>query len=355
MKIVVLAGGISSERSVSLVTGSSVCRALRENGHRAILVDMFLGMEEVPADMESLFDAPDGLCPDAKIEVTAPDLDAVRAQRKDKSDCRFGPHVLELCAMADIVFLGLHGEDGEDGRVQAAFDLMGIKYTGSGHMASAVAMDKVAAKRMMDSLGIPTPEWRVLTYTPHEVEELAQELPMPCVVKTVDGGSSLGVFLPDTREELEKALVDVLEFGSRVLVEKRVYGRELVSGILGDRYLPCAMTIPADNGNFDYVSKYQSQENGGALELCPAPITEEEQKMVGELTLKLFRGLGLQVYGRADVILDEEGNPWFLEFNSLPGMTAASFMPKEAAAAGMSYNELCEEIVQRSYYLKRRG
>lgn len=355
MKIVVLAGGISSERSVSLVTGSSVCRALRENGHRAILVDMFLGMEEVPADMESLFDAPDGLCPDAKIEVTAPDLDAVRAQRKDKSDCRFGPHVLELCAMADIVFLGLHGEDGEDGRVQAAFDLMGIKYTGSGHMASAVAMDKVAAKRMMDSLGIPTPEWRVLTYTPDEVEELAQELPMPCVVKTVDGGSSLGVFLPDTREELEKALVDVLEFGSRVLVEKRVYGRELVSGILGDRYLPCAMTIPADNGNFDYVSKYQSQENGGALELCPAPITEEEQKMVGELTLKLFRGLGLQVYGRADVILDEEGNPWFLEFNSLPGMTAASFMPKEAAAAGMSYNELCEEIVQRSYYLKRRG
>ena len=355
MKIVVLAGGISSERSVSLVTGSSVCRALRENGHRAILVDMFLGMEEVPADMESLFDAPDGLCPDAKIEVTAPDLDAVRAQRKDKSDRRFGPHVLELCAMADIVFLGLHGEDGEDGRVQAAFDLMGIKYTGSGHMASAVAMDKVAAKRMMDSLGIPTPEWRVLTYTADEAEELAQELPMPCVVKTVDGGSSLGVFLPDTREELKKALVDVLEFGSRVLVEKRVYGRELVSGILGERYLPCAMTIPADNGNFDYVSKYQSQENGGALELCPAPITEEEQNMVGELTLKLFRGLGLQVYGRADVILDEEGNPWFLEFNSLPGMTSASFMPKEAAAAGISYHELCEEIVQRSYYLKRRG
>ena len=355
MKIVVLAGGISSERSVSLVTGSSVCRALRENGHRAILVDMFLGLEEVPADMESLFDAPDGLCPDAKIEVTAPDLDAVRSQRKDKSDCRFGPHVLELCAMADIVFLGLHGEDGEDGRVQAAFDLMGIKYTGSGHMASAVAMDKVATKRMMDSLGIPTPEWRVLTYTADEVEELAQELPMPCVVKTVDGGSSLGVFLPDTREELEKALVDVLEFGSRVLVEKRVYGRELVSGILGERYLPCAMTIPADNGNFDYVSKYQSQENGGALELCPAPITEEEQKMVGELTLKLFRGLGMQVYGRADVILDEEGNPWFLEFNSLPGMTSASFMPKEAAAAGISYHELCEEIVQRSYYLKRRG
>ena len=181
------------------------------------------------------------------------------------------------------------------------------------------------------------------------------KLPMPCVVKTVDGGSSLGVFLPDTREELKDALLEVLKFGSRVLVEKRVYGRELVAGVLGENYLPCAMTIPANNGNFDYVSKYQSLENGGATELCPAPITQEEQKLVGELTLKLFHGLGLQVYARADVILDEEGNPWFLEFNSLPGMTPASFMPKEAAAAGITYNQLCEQIVQLSYSLKRRG
>ena len=355
MKIVVLAGGLSSERSVSLVSGTGVCRALRENGHRAILVDMFLGLEEVPGDLERLFDAPNVLCTEVKVEATAPDLEAVRAQRKDKSENRFGPHVLELCTMADIVFLGLHGEDGEDGRVQAAFDLLGIKYTGSGHMASAVAMDKVATKRMMDSLGIPTPEWRVLTYSPEEVEELSQELPMPCVVKTVDGGSSLGVFLPDTREELKDALLEVLKFSSRVLVEKRVYGRELVAGVLGENYLPCAMTIPANNGNFDYVSKYQSLENGGATELCPAPITQEEQKLVGELTLKLFHGLGLQVYARADVILDEEGNPWFLEFNSLPGMTPASFMPKEAAAAGITYNQLCEQIVQLSYSLKRRG
>ena len=146
-----------------------------------------------------------------------------------------------------------------------------------------------------------------------------------------------------------------MDINSRVLVEKRVYGRELVAGVLGENYLPCAMTIPANNGNFDYVSKYQSLENGGATELCPAPITQEEQKLVGELTLKLFHGLGLQVYARADVILDEEGNPWFLEFNSLPGMTPASFMPKEAAAAGITYNQLCEQIVQLSYSLKRRG
>ena len=205
-------------------------------------------------------------------------------------------------------------------------------------------MDKVMTKRVMDSLGIPTPKWQLLTYKPEEAEHLAAELPMPCVVKTVDGGSSLGVYLPGNREELRRALLEVLKFGRRVLVEQRVYGRELVQGVLGERYLPAAMTIPAGE-NFDYAAKYQT---GGAQELCPAPITPEEQQRIGELGLKLHRGLGLEVYSRADVILDDAGNPWFLEVNSLPGMTPASFMPKEAAAAGMSYGELCEEIVRLS-------
>lgn len=349
MKIVVLAGGLSTERAVSLVTGTAVCRALRENGHRAILVDLFLGIPQLPQNPAALFDAPDGLCPNVKIEAEAPDLDAVRASRGGRS--LIGPNVLEICQMADIVFLGLHGMDGEDGRIQATLDLLDVPYTGSGHLASAVAMDKEVTKRMMDSLGIPTPEWRILTYQPEDVDELAQELPMPCVVKTIDGGSSLGVFLPDNREQLRDALLNVLKFGSRVLVEKRVYGRELVQGVLGDRYLPAAMTIPAGD-NFDYAAKYQA---GGATELCPAPITEAEQKMLGELGLKLHQGLGLEVYSRSDVILDEQGNPWFLEINSLPGMTPASFMPKEAAAAGMSYHELCEEIVRQSMKIKRRA
>ena len=252
MKIVVLAGGLSTERAVSLVTGTAACRALRENGHQAILVDLFLGIPELPQNPAALFDAPDGLCPDVKIESKAPDLTAVRASRGGRS--LIGPNVLEICRMADIVFLGLHGMDGEDGRIQATLDLLGIPYTGSGHLASAMAMDKEMTKRMMDSLGIPTPEWRILTYRPEDVEELAQELPMPCVVKTIDGGSSLGVFLPDNREQLRDALLEVLKFGGRVLVEKRVYGRELVQGVLGDRYLPAAMTIPAA-GNFDYAAQ----------------------------------------------------------------------------------------------------
>ena len=352
MKIVVLAGGLSTERAVSLVTGTSVCRALRRNGHKAILVDVFLGLEEVPADLGALFDAPDGLCPETKIEVTAPDVKAVRVSRKDQSDRLFGPNVLDICELADIVFLGLHGQDGEDGRVQAAFDLLGIKYTGSGYLASGLAMDKSMTKRMMDSAGIPTAPWRdIPVYTEADIPALVEELEVPCAVKVVNGGSSIGVALPDTKEELEQALHEMLHYGSHIIVEKKIGGRELTIAVLGDRALPAVEIIPAEK-EFDYAAKYQT---GGANEICPAPITPEQQETMGALALKLHHTLGLEVYSRTDFLLDEEGNLWCLEVNSLPGMTSASLVPKEAAAAGMTYNELCEEIVQLSYRLKRRG
>lgn len=350
MKIVVLAGGLSTERAVSLVTGTSVCRALRENGHRAVLVDLFLGLKDAPENLETLFDAPDGLCPDASIGVEAPDLEAVRFSRKDSSDRLFGPNVLELCALSDMVFLGLHGQDGEDGRVQATFDLLGIRYTGSGYLASGLAMDKVMTKRMMDSAGIPTPKWQLLEYGPEDVERLARELPMPCVIKTATGGSSLGVFLPEDRVALRSALEQVLDYHGKVLWEERIYGRELTVGVLGERALPAVEILPAEK-DFDYAAKYQA---GGARELCPAPITPEQQAAMGDIALHLHHTLGLEVYSRTDFLMDADGHFWCLEVNSLPGMTSASLVPKEAAAVGMSYNALCEEIVQQSYRLKRR-
>ena len=354
MKIVVLAGGLSTERAVSLVTGTSVCRALRQNGHRAILVDLFLGLEEVPADMETLFDAPDGLCPDAKIEVTAPDLEAVRASRKDQSGRLFGPNVLELCSLADIVFLGLHGQDGEDGRVQATFDLLDIKYTGGGYLASGLAMDKSMTKRMMDSAGIPTAPWRdIPSYTEADVPALTAELEVPCAVKVVNGGSSIGVALPDTREELKTALEEVLQYGSRVVVEEKIAGRELTVPVLDQQYLSPIEIVPPEGMTFDYVAKYQSGAEA-ARELCPAPITEEEKQLLGEAALKLHRALGLSVYSRTDFILDKEGRAWCLEVNTFPGMTPNSLIPKAAAVAGISYGELCEKIVQLSLAEKNR-
>lgn len=350
MKIVVLAGGLSTERAVSLVTGTSVCRALRENGHRAVLVDLFLGLKDAPENLETLFDAPDGLCADASIGVEAPDLEAVRSSREDSSDRLFGPNVLELCALSDMVFLGLHGQDGEDGRVQATFDLLGIRYTGSGYLASGLAMDKVMTKRMMDSAGIPTPKWQLLEYGREDVERLARELPMPCVIKTATGGSSLGVFLPEDRAALRSALEQVLDYHGKVLWEERIYGRELTVGVLGERALPAVEILPAEK-DFDYAAKYQA---GGARELCPAPITPEQQAAMGDIALHLHHTLGLEVYSRTDFLMDADGHFWCLEVNSLPGMTSASLVPKEAAAVGISYNALCEEIVQQSYRLKRR-
>ena len=179
MKIVVLAGGLSPERAVSLVTGGGVCRALRENGHRAVLVDSFLGLADAPEDLNGLFDAPDGLCRQAEVSREAPDLEAVRRSRGDRSPSRLGPRVLEICALADAVFLGLHGCDGEDGRIQAALDLLGVPYTGSGHLASGIAMDKAVSKRMMESAGIRTPRWRLLDCETMDAETLAAEHPFP--------------------------------------------------------------------------------------------------------------------------------------------------------------------------------
>lgn len=339
------------ERAVSLVTGSGVCRALRERGHRAILVDLFLGVEDVPADLETLFDTPDGLCPQAVIETRAPDLETVRRSRLDQSPSRIGPHVLELCQSADMVFIGLHGEDGEDGRVQALLDLLGVPYTGSGYLSSAVAMDKAAAKQRMESAGIPTPSWQLLEYTETETARLAKKLPMPCVIKATTGGSSLGVFLPEDREALCRALTEVRRFGGEVMWEERIFGRELTVSVLGERALPPIEILPAEK-DFDYAAKYQA---GGARELCPAPVTETEATLVQDLALQVHRALDLEVYSRADFILDREGRAWCLEVNSLPGMTPGSLIPKAAAAVGMDYSALCEEIVVRSYHLKRRG
>lgn len=156
MKIVVLAGGLSTERLVALTSGTGVCRALRERGHKAILVDMFLGLENYEGRLEDIFDAPDGLCPDNRVESAAPDLEAVRRSRKDQSPSMLGKDVLTVCRMADIVFLALHGACGEDGRIQATLDLLGVPYTGSGYLGSGMAMDKALTKQVMERSGVRT-------------------------------------------------------------------------------------------------------------------------------------------------------------------------------------------------------
>ena len=352
MKIVVLAGGLSPERQVSLVSGQNICRALCGLGHQAVLVDMFLGLEDWSGPLEDVFYAPGGLCREHQIDTQEPDLEAVRRSRTDQSPNLFGPRVLDACALADIVFLGLHGECGDDGRVQAAFDLLGIPYTGSGCLASGMAMNKAVAKRMMESAGVPTPPWRELVYGAADIPRLTEELPVPCAVKTINGGSSLGMALPDTRGELADALKEMLRFGGHVVVEQKIQGRDLTVGVLGETYLPAVEITPQPGAYFDYAAKYQA---GGSREVCPAPITEEQWRTMGDATLRLHRALGLEVYSRADFVLDDTGRAWCLEINTLPGMTPGSLLPKEAAAVGLRYQDLCGRILELSLAKTRKG
>ncbi len=352
MNIVVLAGGLSPERHVSLVSGSSICRALRSRGHKAVLVDMFMGLDSAENVGKEIFDAPGGLCSGAVIRAEAPDLEAVRRSRADQSASLFGPGVLAACILADVVFLGLHGECGEDGRVQAAFDLLGVPYTGAGYLASGMAMNKAVAKQVMEHAGILTAPWRELVYQEEDIPRLTEELPVPCAVKTINGGSSLGVALPDTPSELAAALHEMLRYGGHVIVEQKLVGRDITVGVLGDRYLPAVEMIPRSGAYFDYAAKYQ---DGGSLEICPAPIPDKQWRGMGEATLRLHRALGLTAYSRADFILDADGRAWCLEINTLPGMTPASLLPKEAAAAGISYEALCQEILDLSLKARRMG
>ena len=347
MKLVVLGGGLSTERHVSLVTATSVCKALRERGHQAVFVDTFFGLENFDGTPAEAFNAPDGLCGQAAIGHTAPDIQAVIASRKDKSPSRLGPGVLEICRLADCVFLGLHGADGEDGKIQAALELLGVPYTGSDALPSGMAMDKIIAKRMVSLQGVPTPPWQVLHYTREDIPALLDSLPLPCALKTPNGGSSIGVALPETREELETALEELLVFGGRLLVEEKIRGREITVPVLDGKALSPIEIVPPEGGSFDYVAKYQSGAEG-ARELCPAPITGKERELVCRLAEQAHEALNLAVYSRSDFILDREGRAWWLEVNTLPGLTPASLIPKAAAVAGMSYGELCETIVALS-------
>ena len=343
MDIVVLCGGLSPERNVSLSSGTKIASALMELGHRVVLCDMFFGLEDYPGTLEGIFENPPALG-GTRIDETAPDLEAVRASRKLKSESMFGDRVLELCAMADIVFMALHGRCGEDGKVQAAFDLLGIKYTGSGHLGSAIAMDKDLTKRVVAPFGVLTPEWKLYDVRTLEPEAVCAETALPCVVKPVDSGSSIGVDIAHTREELLRALDSARAEGGAVVVERYIAGREIQIGILDGAALPSIEIRPL-TGFYDYKNKYQP---GAAEEITPAPIPAEAEERLAKAALTVYNALGLAAYSRADFIYDEDGNFWFLEINTLPGMTPTSLVPQEAAVLGISYAELCQRIIDAS-------
>lgn len=345
MNIVVLCGGLSPERDVSVSSGSRITAALKGLGHRAVLVDMYFGLEGYSGTLESAFDLPlpEGV---GGIAADEPDLDAVRDARALRSGSLFGERVLEICAAADIVFLALHGRCGEDGRVQAAFDLMGIKYTGSGYMGSALAMDKHLTKRIAQSAGVLTPKWEL--FGPAELEDTSDiigRVGLPCVVKPLNSGSSIGVEIVHTPEQFDKALHNAAMQGDGVITERYISGREIQISILGGEPLP-SIEISSGDGFYDYMHKYQP---GAAVEISPAPIPAEAEARLASAALAVYNALGLKALARADFIYDSDGRFWFLEINTLPGMTPTSLAPQEAAAAGLSYEALCQRIIDLAF------
>lgn len=345
MKIIVLAGGLSTERDVSLTSGAGICRTLLEKGHQAFLLDVFMGL---PYDLEKLsevFDLPGhGLEIADGIKTTEPDLEAIRASRPDQSDCFLGPNVIELCRMADIVFMGLHGDVGENGKLQATFDILGIKYTGPGYLGSALAMDKTCTKQIFKMCGVPAPGGTWLRSSDKNRSLAALSMSLPVVVKPCSGGSSIGVYIAETEEEYNKAVEESFRYEDELIIEPYIKGREFAVGIIDGEALPVIEIIPK-SGFFDYANKYQAD---CTAEICPAEIDDFTASRMQRAAEKAFTALKLDIYSRADFLLDEGGNIYCLEMNSLPGMTAASLLPKEAKAAGIEYGDLCELIIQKS-------
>ena len=349
MKIVVLAGGLSGERNVSLSSGSMVAQALRERGHRVALVDLYMGVEDYGCAPEAVYDAP---VPERwrRVAREEPDLDAVRAARAWKSPSQIGPGVSELCAGADVVYLGLHGTCGEDGRVQAMLDLMGVPYTGSGYLGSALAMDKDLTKRLVAGK-VTTPAWKKVRVTGEDLETVLEQCQLPCVVKPLASGSSIGVSIPADRAQLRAALEGAAAMGGDTVIEQYIKGREIQVVVLDGKALPSIEIIPKQ-GFYDYENKYQP---GAADEVCPAPIPPEWEARVRADAETVYHTLGLKAVSRADFIVTEDGTPYFLEINTLPGMTPTSLVPQEAAAVGISYGELCERIIEASLRARKEG
>jgi D-alanine-D-alanine ligase len=327
MRIAVLMGGTSAEREVSLASGLAIVAALRERGHEVAIVDTARGYVAPDQEGQLLPEGVHAAPPGATDQVLHP-LQLVS---------------IEQVASCEVAFLALHGGAGEDGTIQALLDLAGIRYTGTGPLGSGIAMDKDVTKRLLRDAQVPTLPWRIARepdykYDRDTIEDL---IGLPLIVKPSRQGSSVGLTVVTEPGDLEAAVREASRYDSEVMIERYARGRELTVSILGDQALP-PVEIRPKKGIYDYHSKYTP---GMTEYFCPAPLDEETVAQVQTYALRAFRVLNLRGYARIDFILAKE-QLWCLEANTLPGMTATSLLPKAAAAAGMSFADLCERIVQ---------
>ena len=341
MRIVVLAGGTSTERDVSISSGILVAAALREKGHEVVLLDVFKGYERDICDVYALFKQNYSFTDSIRVGDTISDIDEIREERRDKSNRYLGENVIDICSYADITFLALHGGAGENGQIQATLDLLGLKYTGSPYLGSALAMNKGITKSVLIQKHILTPQGDIFK----SAEDAAAWDKFPCVVKPCSGGSSVGITIAKNAAEYKESVAEAFSYGEdEIVVEEYIKGREFSVGLLGGRALPPIEIIP-NEGFYDYKTKYQA---GAARDVCPADITEDEDRTLREAAVAAYNALHLESYARVDFILTGDGRAYCLEANTLPGMTPTSLLPQEAKVEGISYADLCEQIIEIS-------
>ena len=332
MRITVLMGGTSAERDVSIASSLRIAEALRTRGHEVVTLDTARG-PLTEKEEKALIDKGN------PVQKAPPSQEALAkmASQTLPQMLRALPSLKE----ADVVFLGLHGGYGEDGSIQAFLDMAGIRYTGSGHLASALAMDKDLSKHLFRRAGVATADW-VMAKRDATVEEQLGRLGagMPVVVKPSKQGSTVGLSVVKRREELTAAITEAFRYDDEVMIEQFVAGRELTVGILGDEALPVGEIIPKHE-IYDYECKYTP---GMAEEVFPAQIPSDKARETQELAKRAFQALKLRGCARIDFRMTEDGSLFCLEANTLPGMTATSLIPQGAAAAGIPFPELCERI-----------
>jgi D-alanine-D-alanine ligase len=326
MRVTVLTGGATAERAVAFASASQIVAALRSRKHEVHVVDLAGGLLDESAERELLGGA---------VGLTPPNVDALaERERRMLSE---GLAELEPVGNAEVLFLAVHGGALEGGTLQAVLDVVGVPYTGSGPLASALAMDKDLAKRLFRATGVPVPAWFMAPVGP---EDVSTALGWPVIVKPSKQGSSVGLTLVKKAQDLDNAVKLAERYDDEVMAEQFIPGRELTVGVLGDMPLPVGEIVPKHE-LFDYVTKYTP---GMSDETFPAKIDTLLARQLQEYAVMAHRALKLSGYSRIDFRVSPEGDIFCLEANSLPGMTRTSLFPQAAQASGIPFPELCERI-----------
>lgn len=337
-KILVLAGGHSEERNVSLVSALSISKALKNNGYDFDIIDPASGNSLLDNSGEYVLDIDNDS--DDKLDLKNTSTSGIVSAMNSIPSKKY-----------DLVFNALHGGEGENGTLQAILDLAGLKYTGSGMMSSAICMNKSFSKQILKAEGITTADWLLLDIgvndpEPSDIDKITTRFSLPLIVKPNRSGSTVGLTLVKSREDLNKAIQEASKYGNDVLIEQYIKGREITAAVLNGEVLPLVEIVPSGE-LYDYKCKYTK---GKSEYICPAKIEDDVADKINSMVMKAYEVCNCSGLARVDFILDDKNIPYFLEVNTLPGMTELSLAPMAAKQVGIEFDRLikiiCESAVQ---------